>query len=119
MKTGKALTRKFDKLWRERVLENADYKCEYCGNTEGLNCHHIISRKNYSTRWYAPNGVVLCVNHHMFDNDMSAHGNPIGFSEWIIKHRSRRWWNKVMKQRNQIWRNWKLNLEDIEKHLKG
>ena len=118
LKSGKSLTRKFDKLWREKVLENANYECEVCGTTTNLNCHHIIGRRNYSTRWYVPNGVVLCAKHHTFDSDFSAHQNPIDFSFWVHKKRGMKWWKDVLNQKNKIWRNWKLNLEEIEEHLK-
>lgn len=116
-KTGKSLTRKFDKLWREQCMERSGFQCEYCKNTYTLNVHHIIGRRNYSTRWYIPNGIVLCSKHHTFDSDFSAHQNPLEFGQWLLKNRGQAWWDDVMKQKNKIWRNWKLNLEKIEKHL--
>jgi len=119
LKPGKSLTRKFDKLWREKALENANYKCEYCGSTENLNAHHIVGRRNYSTRWYLPNACILCSKHHTFDSDFSAHQNPLDFSIWILKERGQDWWDDILNQKNKIWRNWKLYLEDIENHLKG
>ena len=30
---------------RKKVMERADYKCEICGNTKGLEMHHIIKRR--------------------------------------------------------------------------
>lgn len=114
---GKTATRKFDKMWRDIALKNADYCCEYCETTEGLNVHHIISRRNYSTRWYIPNACVLCTTCHMF-GDFSAHGDPVNFSLWIVKKRGKRWWSDVMKRKNEIWRNWKFNFEDIHEYLK-
>lgn len=119
LSTGGALTRKFDKLWREAVTKENGAHCEYCGSTYGLNVHHIIGRRNYSTRWYKPNGIVLCSKHHTFDTDFSAHQNPLEFHEWLLNKRGRTWLKDLMERKNQIWRNWKQYLEDIEKHLKG
>lgn len=119
LSTGGALTRKFDKLWREAAIEKNGAHCEYCGSAYGLNVHHIIGRRNYSTRWYLPNAIVLCSKHHTFDTDFSAHQNPLEFHEWLLKKRGRAWLKDLMERKNQVWRNWKQYLEDIEKHLKG
>ena len=77
-----------------------------------------MGRRNFSTRWYIPNGVVLCSKHHTFDSEFSAHQNPVAFAQWVIKYRGQTWWDDIMKQKNEIWRNWKLHLEDIENHLR-
>lgn len=120
MKPGKALTRRFDKLWRQRVLEAANYQCEVNKKCQGkLSCHHIVGRRNFSTRFYIPNGVCLCDKHHVFDSEFSAHQNPVDFSLWILEKRGRDWWDDLLNQKNKIWRNWRLNLEEIEEHLKG
>lgn len=119
LKPGKSLTRRFDKMWREICLEKARYCCEYCGDDKGLNVHHIIGRRNYSTRWYVPNGIVLCAKHHTFDSDFSAHQAPLSFHIWLMEKRGQEWHDDLMNQKNKVWRNWKLKLEEIENYLKG
>jgi len=120
MKPGKALTNRFDRLWRQRVLEAANYMCEVNDKCSGkLCCHHVAGRKNFSARWYIPNGVVLCDKHHTFDSKFSAHQNPMDFAIWILDKRGKDWWDDVMERKNQIWRKWRTHLEEIEEHLKG
>lgn len=119
-KKGKAKTRRaFDSIWRKKALKAADGKCEICDTTKNLNVHHALSRGNYSTRWYLPNSVVLCVKHHMWDRDLSAHGNPIEFAKWILEKRGIQWWEDLKRQKNEIWHNWKTKINEIKEHLEG
>lgn len=73
-----------DDLWALKVKERDGFACVVCGKTSGLNSHHIYSRSNYSTRWDINNGVTLCVSHHVFGNELSAHKTPTDFSDWLV-----------------------------------
>lgn len=79
----KVVNRKLDEAWSLVVKIQAGYKCEYCGSERELNSHHIYSRANYSTRWDIENGICLCVSHHTFNNQFSAHRTPIEFTKWL------------------------------------
>ncbi len=72
-----------DKSWSILVKLIAGMKCEYCGDTRQLNSHHIYGRGNRSTRWDVDNGICLCVSHHTFSNNFSAHQTPIRFTDWL------------------------------------
>lgn len=83
-KTSKSLVgKKLDELWSKKVRERDNHKCRVCGNTEGINAHHIITRKNYALRWDLTNGISLCPRCHVYDSKQSAHGNPIWFDTWM------------------------------------
>ena len=49
-------------LWRKAVLEFWGHRCGFCGayGDEGLECHHIVRRKNKLLRWNWRNGIPLC-----------------------------------------------------------
>lgn len=46
-------------LWRKAVKAWHGERCVFCGNTP-VECHHIIKRKHYVTRWDFKNGLPLC-----------------------------------------------------------
>ena len=73
---------KADKLWSQLI--RMDGSCEICGTSENLNAHHIISRAKLHTRYMKENGICLCVGHHMFNKDISAHGNSVAFVKWFV-----------------------------------
>lgn len=83
-----------DNLWRDLVKKNAGNKCEMCGKTQYLNCHHIFSRSRKSVRWDENNGVCLCAGHHTLCND-SAHKAPADFIEWIKGKRGEKWYQDL------------------------
>jgi hypothetical protein len=95
--------KKLDDLWALRVKEKAEFKCEYCGKEEGLNSHHIFSRSNHSVRWYIPNGLCLCVSHHVFGN-FSAHKSPMDFSDWIKEYRGEEWYDELKRKKNESYK---------------
>lgn len=41
-------------------------QCERCGNREGLQCSHFISRRYLGTRWIKLNAECLCVGCHKY-----------------------------------------------------
>jgi hypothetical protein len=84
-KTG--IDKRLDDAWSKLVKLLAGMKCEYCGKTSNLNSHHIYSRSNKSTRWNVDNGICLCVGHHTFRSDFSAHKTPFEFSDWLERYK--------------------------------
>ena len=74
----KSIRKQCDDLWCRKVKERASGKCEYCGNTKYIQCHHIIPRTNYAVRHDIENGVALCRKHHLY----WAHKDTIAFYNW-------------------------------------
>jgi predicted restriction endonuclease len=75
-------------LWRIKVKERAGYRCEICGKSNcKLDPHHIITRKNLTTKWDLHNGVCLCCGCHTLKGRLSAHGDPLFFTAWLLEHR--------------------------------
>lgn len=104
----------FDTLWAN-LVKKRDGKCLYCGKTEGLNAHHIFSRSKRSTRWYVPNGVTLCVTHHVFSSSFSAHKTPAEFVEWIKELKGEEWYQELRAKANEID---KRPMDEISSELK-
>lgn len=86
VKTSKKVDKELDIAWSHLVKLIAGHKCEYCGSSRNLNSHHIFSRSKKSVRWHAPNGICLCVGHHI-GNNFSAHKTPMDFAMWITQYR--------------------------------
>lgn len=89
MQTLKGIEGKLDKAWSKLVKLRAGMQCEYCGKSSPLNSHHIFSRSKRSTRWDVLNGVCLCVGHHTFRSDFSAHKTMIEFIDWLTNKRGK------------------------------
>ena len=106
-----------DNLWSKRVKEEAGYRCELCGSTEGLNSHHIHHRSNHSVRWWIPNGCCLCSKHHLQDS-LSAHKNPAWFWKKIRTLRGEKWYEDLIARTAQCFP-WKKNLDRIKAYLKN
>lgn len=118
-KKGSAKTKRaFDKKSRDKALEVYGQKCEICGTTDHLNVHHVIRRRNFSVRWYVPNLIVLCVKHHMFGSELSAHGNSVAFAKWILEKRGNEWWEQLSKQSQQTI-SWQKSIDKIRSYLDG
>lgn len=102
-KTRKQQMKKYDTKWSKLVKIKAWYKCEvdWCPKTS-LNSHHIFSRNNWSTRFDLDNWVCLCSWHHTLNNTFSAHKTPTEFTEFIIKKRGRKRYNKLKLKANKI-----------------
>ena len=103
-----------DQKYSIAVRAKAGNKCEYCGATKFLNAHHIISRSNHAVRWDLDNGVSLCVKHHLFSYEFSAHKNPIEFIEWIKEYRGEEWY-QTLRQRAQ--NGDKVDKDEVNKFL--
>ena len=81
----KSEIRKLDKLWSAKIREPG--VCAYCGKGKPevrLNAHHIYDRKIRALRWELDNGICLCVSHHKFGQEFSAHATPLPFIDWLL-----------------------------------
>ncbi len=77
---------KLDKRWSEIIRRHG--VCEYCNSSSTqLHSHHIYSRANLNTRWDLTNGVCLCVSHHIWNTQFSAHLTPSEFLDWILERK--------------------------------
>ena len=84
---GKLKLTKEDKAWALKIKERDGFKCIVCGSDHYLNSHHLIPRERKDTKFDINNGVTLCVKHHMFSREISAHNNPIAFFFWLEKNK--------------------------------
>ena len=64
-------------LWRKAALAAWGYRdplSNHCDPTgETLQCHHIIKRRNFVTRWDWKNGVPLTVESHQWAHTGAGH----------------------------------------------
>jgi hypothetical protein len=89
-----------DDAWSLLVKIKAGFKCEYCGNTQALNSHHLSSRAKMTVRWDLNNGISLCVNHHI-GNEFSAHKTSIQFTMWLIRYKGQKFMDDLQWKANQ------------------
>ena len=92
---------KLDKIWSEKVKENAENKDEIDGTKGLLNSHHLIGRRNMATRWWLPNGVAVSPRNHTF-GIRSAHQDPEWFRAEMIKVRGNLWLKELRERSNKI-----------------
>lgn len=78
---------KEDRDWAKAIKDRDGQKCVICGSNERLNSHHIIPRELHDTKYDIENGITLCVKHHMFSREISAHNNPLAFFVWMATWR--------------------------------
>lgn len=103
----KTLLRKELTAWRDRAMERAGHKCEWCSiDGKGLNCHHIIDKRYKPLRTSDHNSVILCPKCHKFHIGLAAHNNPIRMSEWLRKYRPSSW--MVLAEHSDL--NWQENI---------
>ena len=82
----KEVKRKF-KEWSIAIKERDAHKCAICGSILLLTSHHIIPRENKEFRFDLDNGICLCVKHHKYSFDISAHRNSFIFVCWLQQNR--------------------------------
>ncbi len=64
-KTETPYTQEEYNIWKQVVLEQDTYECQYCGSKEDLHCHHIHPVKTHPHLSLDPmNGIVLCKECH-------------------------------------------------------
>ena len=83
----KTLKNKCFRLWSELVRRRAGSRCEVCGSTKWLNAHHIVGKRYKPLRFALNNGISLCADHHKLKVGLSAHENPVGFTDWLRNNR--------------------------------
>ena len=78
------------KLWKIRVKERADYKCERCseiyredGKVLQVQAHHLIDCRVMLYAFDPLNGICLCARCHKINKHMSVHANPVAFMDWL------------------------------------
>lgn len=85
------------RLWRNKAdHEWAIYihrtgVCAICGATEHLQAHHLIPREIKHLRHCPDNGILLCIKHHKYYYQLSAHKNSLAFSIWLQEHLPEKW----------------------------
>ncbi len=76
-----------DKEWGKAIKLRDGNKCVICGREDYLHAHHIIPRERKEFRWDIDNGISLCVSHHKYSFEISAHKNSFVFMHWLINNR--------------------------------
>lgn len=66
--------RELEALWKLRVYERALGRCERCGGTGGLQCHHVFTRRIKSMFADLRNGVLLCKGCHFWWHNLAQGG---------------------------------------------
>ena len=89
-------------LWREIVFMRAHYKCEYPGcrvNAKILNPHHVIGKRNFSTRYDPDNGLCLCSYHHTGGKE-AVHAGAVTFWRKIFESgvRTEAWFERLQER---------------------
>lgn len=71
-------------LWRKAVRAVHGEQCVFCGDRP-VECHHIIKRRHYLTRWDYKNGIPLCHKCHDLADTMLMRERIISFigNEWF------------------------------------
>lgn len=77
--------------WGRCIREKFQYKCAICESSQNVQAHHLITRDHVLTRHDLMNGILLCVKHHTFDSELSAHKGQVGFGLWMQEHRPIQW----------------------------
>lgn len=86
------------KEWSILVRNRDNNKCVICGENKYLNAHHIIPRENVEFRFNINNGITLCVKHHKYSREISAHKNSFIFLLWLMNNKKEQFeylYNKV------------------------
>jgi hypothetical protein len=110
-KSRSSLKLKLDLLFSKYIRDRADNKCEYCGKTGRVECHHgVVHRRYMNTRYEPDNCIVLCGGCHRFFSDFPK----INIEFFRKKIGSDRMEQLEILARSQV----KPDLEQIEADLK-
>ena len=96
--TRKKWIKKLDSLWGQIIHKGS--RCEFCGKQGNYNAHHLKRRSCLSTRFYLPNGVLLCIGCHF-----KIHASNIDSYALIDKlklTRGEEWWVELEQRSNRI-----------------
>lgn len=87
-----------DTLFKRKIIELSNGRCELCGDTFGVTAHHFFPRSLAGHLiHYLPNGVCLCRNCHFahhIKSDPEIH-------ELIIRQRGRKWFNSLKEKKKE------------------
>ena len=82
-----------DGRWRKlsKQIREETKKCEVCGSTAFLNCHHILPWQYYKLyRYEIKNIICVCCRCHTFSGK-SFEKNAVWSSEWLKEHKPKQW----------------------------
>jgi len=99
---SKYYLRQADALWGKTMHRLYDTCAVNNGDCAGkVEAHHLIHKHTKSLRHDPLNCLPLCTWHHVFSPELSAHGAPIDFAEWLKENRYDKWkW--VMAHKNRV-----------------
>lgn len=114
--------RETEKMVREKVLEETNYRCAYCGKGrgllgEGVEVHHIGGRNNI-TRFDPRGQIALIDEHHRLSNEFSAQNTPKKFLSWLRKNYPRKF-SFYIRNRNKIVQDRDVDIKRIQKELRA
>jgi len=101
------LRNKLDKICSKIV--RARGRCEFCLETDNLQCCHIFSRTYNNTRWDLDNLLCLCASCHFW-----SHKNPLLFAEGVMKNIGEEKYELLKEKHNQIT---KYTIDDLQTKL--
>lgn len=114
----KDLEKEADELWRKAVRKKYSGRCAVCGK-EGCDPHHVFLRKHKGTRWELTNGIWLCRLHHNGDYNMSAHGTPAKFLEWVMERIGEKKFDALFRKSQTVFQPTEKGMEEIIDELKS
>ena len=101
-------------LFKEKIIELANERCEVCGSSFGITAHHFVPRSLALHMVYLlENGVCLCRGCHFAHHtksDPKIHAT-------IIEKRGKEWYENLMeirKEQHHSYLNKKYYLDKIE-----
>jgi len=106
-KERKKLDKKLLKIWKE-IAKNRDERCQFCGSTNKLTVHHIISRKWKLKRYSPDNALTLCMYCHIEEK-----AQPKKFKEKVIKAIGETRYNKLQTYK----KSYKPTIQELEEVL--
>jgi hypothetical protein len=111
--------KKADQLWRTMITKVGC--CAYCGATEHLEAHHLISRSNSSMRHDVDCGLCLCRYHHLYCPHISPHRNQQTFEQWLKESlpQKYRWLQEYSQLEYQLTANYKEAFLRLSHHHRG
>lgn len=105
-----------DAAWSKAVRQRDNHQCCICHKTEYVQAHHLIPRAAMFYRHNIENGITLCPQHHEYSIELSAHGAPWAFEEWMKANMTERYeW--FVKNRHELHPGLKLNYRQIAELL--
>ena len=113
------IRRRLLRLWKELVRLNWHNQCAVCGRKDKeplengklaiLNCHHIESERNRTTRYDPANGILLCPSHHKFGKE-SFHRSAVWSMAWMKKNHP---WLLSLVERHREEEAWDFNDREV------